>query len=125
MFRRMGLADKIRAAGLPADVPMDVYVILAMNEPPLLRLPYPSVAEARTFLEDKRTDKRARLVEELLAGPRYNTHFTNVWRALLLPEEMAGQLIEKLTQLAQFGLTARGAPLLRSAGPSATATEDA
>src|SRR6476646_7848359 len=26
---------------------MDVYVILAMNEPPLLRLPYPSVAEAR------------------------------------------------------------------------------
>ena len=27
IFRRMGLADKIRAAGLPADVPMDVYVI--------------------------------------------------------------------------------------------------
>ena len=47
IFRRMGLAAKIRAAGLPADVPMDVYVILAMNEPPLLRLPYPSVAEAR------------------------------------------------------------------------------
>jgi len=37
---------------------------------------------------------------------------------------MAGQLIEKLTQLAQFGLTARGAPLLRSAGPGVTATED-
>jgi 2-polyprenyl-6-methoxyphenol hydroxylase-like FAD-dependent oxidoreductase len=47
IFRRMGLAAKIRAAGLPADVPMDVYVILAMNEPPLLRLPYPSVTEAR------------------------------------------------------------------------------
>jgi 2-polyprenyl-6-methoxyphenol hydroxylase-like FAD-dependent oxidoreductase len=47
IFRRMGLAAKIRSAGLPADVPMDVYVILAMNEPPLLRLPYPSVAEAR------------------------------------------------------------------------------
>jgi 2-polyprenyl-6-methoxyphenol hydroxylase-like FAD-dependent oxidoreductase len=47
IFRRMGLAEKVRAAGLPADVPMDVYVILAMNEPPLLRLPYPSVAEAR------------------------------------------------------------------------------
>ena len=26
---------------------MDVYIVLAMNEPPLLRLPYPSVAEAR------------------------------------------------------------------------------
>src|SRR3954454_13256446 len=47
IFRRMGLAAKIRAAGLPADVPMDVFVVLAMNEPPLLRLPYPSVVEAR------------------------------------------------------------------------------
>ena len=47
IFRRMGLAGKIRAAGLPADVPMDVYVALAMNEPPLLRLAYPSVDEAR------------------------------------------------------------------------------
>ncbi len=47
IFRRMGLAAKIRAAGLRADVPMDVYIALAMNEPPLLRLPYPSVDEAR------------------------------------------------------------------------------
>src|SRR5438445_372820 len=47
IFRRMGLAGKIRAAGLDRNVPMDVYVILAMNEPPLLRLPYPSVAEAQ------------------------------------------------------------------------------
>src|SRR5919112_4036641 len=47
MFRRMGLADPIRAAGLRADIPMDVFVILAMNEPPLLRLPYPSVDEAK------------------------------------------------------------------------------
>src|SRR5262245_38517850 len=45
----------------------------------------PSVEEARTFLEDARPDKRARLVEHLLAGPRYATHFTNVWRALLIP----------------------------------------
>jgi len=51
IFRRMGLAEKIRAAGLDRDVPMDVYVILAMNEPPLLRLPYPSVAEARRQID--------------------------------------------------------------------------
>jgi 2-polyprenyl-6-methoxyphenol hydroxylase-like FAD-dependent oxidoreductase len=50
IFRRMGLADKIRAAGLPRDVPMDVYVALAMNEPPLLRLKYPSVAEAQAAI---------------------------------------------------------------------------
>ena len=46
IYRRMGLAKKVRAAGLRRDVPMDVYVTLAMNEPPLLKLPYPSVAEA-------------------------------------------------------------------------------
>ena len=47
IFRRMELADSIRAAGLDRNVPMDVYIALAMNEPPLLRLPYPSVAEAQ------------------------------------------------------------------------------
>jgi hypothetical protein len=46
----------------------------------------PSVAEARAFLADKRSDKRARLVEQLLAGPRYVTHFASIYRALLIPE---------------------------------------
>jgi len=46
----------------------------------------PTVREARTFLGDKHPDKRARLVDQLLSGPRYVAHFTNVWRALLLPE---------------------------------------
>jgi hypothetical protein len=47
----------------------------------------PSVHEARDFLDDKAADKRLRLVQRLLAGPRYVTHFTRVWRSLLLPEE--------------------------------------
>jgi 2-polyprenyl-6-methoxyphenol hydroxylase-like FAD-dependent oxidoreductase len=47
IFRRMGVADRIRAAGLAADVPMDVFIVLAMNEPALLHLPYPSVDKAR------------------------------------------------------------------------------
>src|ERR687894_2628711 len=51
IYRRMGLAEKIRATGLDKNVPMDVYVVLAMNEPPLLRLPYPSVAEARAEID--------------------------------------------------------------------------
>jgi hypothetical protein len=46
----------------------------------------PSVAETRAFLRDKRLDKRARLVSDLLGGQRYVGHFTNVWRALLIPE---------------------------------------
>ncbi|WP_245844806.1 FAD-dependent monooxygenase [Noviherbaspirillum humi] len=47
MYRRIGLADKIRAAGLRGDCPMDVYVALSLKEPPLLRLRYPSVDEAK------------------------------------------------------------------------------
>ena len=46
IYRRMGLAEKIRDAGLPRDVPMDVFIVLSLAEPPLLHLPYPSVAEA-------------------------------------------------------------------------------
>jgi 2-polyprenyl-6-methoxyphenol hydroxylase-like FAD-dependent oxidoreductase len=48
IYRRMGLAQQIRGAGLRPDCPMDVYIVLALNEPPLLRLPYPSVAQAQT-----------------------------------------------------------------------------
>src|SRR6201995_4712674 len=51
VFRRMGLSKKIRAAGLDADVPMDVYVVLSMKEPPLLHLPYPSVNEAHVQID--------------------------------------------------------------------------
>jgi 2-polyprenyl-6-methoxyphenol hydroxylase-like FAD-dependent oxidoreductase len=51
MYRRIGLAGKIRAAGLDRNVPMDVYVVFAMNERPLLRLPYPSVAAAEADIK--------------------------------------------------------------------------
>ena len=47
MYRRMGLSQQIRAAGLRPDCPMDVYIVLALDEPPLLRLHYPSVAQAQ------------------------------------------------------------------------------
>jgi len=47
IFRRMGIVDKVRAAGLRDDVPMDVFIILSLAEPPLLHLPYPSVKRAR------------------------------------------------------------------------------
>ena len=45
IYRRMGLAEKIRAAGLRADCPMDVYIVLSLTERPLLHLPYPSVEQ--------------------------------------------------------------------------------
>src|SRR5512141_1007415 len=51
IYRRMGLADKIRDAGFPRDVPMDVFIITSLVEPPLLHLPYPSVAEAQAHIK--------------------------------------------------------------------------
>lgn len=49
-FRRMGLSDKIRAAGLAADVSMDVFIVTRMDEKPLVHLPYDSVAAAQEAL---------------------------------------------------------------------------
>ena len=47
MFRRIGLADELREAGLTTDAVMDVYIILTMTRAPLLHLNYPSVDMAR------------------------------------------------------------------------------
>src|SRR5471032_426430 len=47
IYRRMGLAQKIRDAGFPQETPMDVFIVTSLIEPPLLHLPYPSVAQAQ------------------------------------------------------------------------------
>lgn len=47
MFRRMGLTERIRGAGLPPHCSMDVFIVTSLIDPPLLHLPYPSVAEAK------------------------------------------------------------------------------
>jgi 2-polyprenyl-6-methoxyphenol hydroxylase-like FAD-dependent oxidoreductase len=47
IYRRMGIAEKVRAAGLPAHCPMDIFVVLSLIEPPLVHHPHPSVAEAK------------------------------------------------------------------------------
>lgn len=59
------------------------------------RIPHPT--EARNFLDDKDPDKRRKSLDELLNNQdkqqrnseKYASHFTNVWRALLLPETNA------------------------------------
>ena len=47
IYRRLGIAENIRDAGLPRRAPMDVFLATSMAGPPLVRLPYPSVAEAK------------------------------------------------------------------------------
>ena len=50
IYRRMGIADQVRRAGLPAHCPMDVFIVTSLMEPPLLHLPYPSVAEVKAAI---------------------------------------------------------------------------
>jgi 2-polyprenyl-6-methoxyphenol hydroxylase-like FAD-dependent oxidoreductase/3-phenylpropionate/cinnamic acid dioxygenase small subunit len=53
IYRRMGLAEKIRRAGFPRHYPMDVFVVTSLVDPPILRLPYPSVAEAEAQIRSR------------------------------------------------------------------------
>ncbi|HEY4919199.1 MAG TPA: FAD-dependent monooxygenase [Xanthobacteraceae bacterium] len=46
LYRRMGISERVRAAGLPRNNPMDVFIVLSLVEPPLWRLPFASVAVA-------------------------------------------------------------------------------
>ena len=47
IYRRLGISETIRDAGLPRDAPMDVFLALSLAEPPIAHLPYPSVAGAK------------------------------------------------------------------------------
>jgi 2-polyprenyl-6-methoxyphenol hydroxylase-like FAD-dependent oxidoreductase len=48
IYRRLGIAEKVRDAGLPRHCPMDVFLATSMAEPAIVHLPYPSVADAKT-----------------------------------------------------------------------------
>src|SRR5271156_3901916 len=50
-YRRIGIADRVRALGYPPDNPMDVFLTRRLSEPPIATLKYPSVAERRKQIE--------------------------------------------------------------------------
>src|SRR3954468_8270676 len=58
IYRRMGLSEKIRAAGLPRDCPMDVFIILSLIEPPLFHEKHPSVAEYQEMIAKSADGRR-------------------------------------------------------------------
>ena len=47
IYRRLGIAEKVRDAGLPREAPMDVFLATSMADPAIVHLPYPSVAAAK------------------------------------------------------------------------------
>jgi 2-polyprenyl-6-methoxyphenol hydroxylase-like FAD-dependent oxidoreductase len=47
IYRRLGIADRVRALGYPADNPMDIVLAKTLNEPAVAVQVFPSVAERR------------------------------------------------------------------------------
>jgi len=47
IFRRLGIAEAVRAAGYPPDWPMDTYLVFDLMRPPLFKMAHPTVAEAK------------------------------------------------------------------------------
>ena len=47
IYRRLGIAERVRDAGLPRDAPMDVFLATSLADAPIVHLPYPSVAKAK------------------------------------------------------------------------------
>lgn len=45
----------------------------------------PSSSETKTFLEDTTSNKRVKLVDDLLADDEFGKHMADIWQALLLP----------------------------------------
>ncbi len=50
-FRRLGIADPVRKAGYPEDLPLDAFLVTTLAEPAIARLPVPSVVDARKASE--------------------------------------------------------------------------
>jgi hypothetical protein len=83
-------AQKIPAAGAASDAE---YLRRASLDI-LGRIP--TVAEARSFLEDKTTDRREKLVDRLLASPTAINHAAAVWRAALIPQAATNTRVQYL-----------------------------
>src|SRR5919199_1773926 len=47
IYRRLGIAEAVRDAGLRRDAPMDVFLTTSLVDSPIAHLPYPSVARAK------------------------------------------------------------------------------
>ncbi len=67
----------------------------------------PTANEVRSFFEDMRADKRALMIDKLLADSQHARHFARVWRSLLLPEAETEPQIRYLQPGLEVWLTER------------------
>ncbi len=55
----------------------------------------PSVERATAFLDDRSPDKRAKLIDELLAAPEYGKHMADIWATLMYPIDSDNRFVAK------------------------------
>jgi hypothetical protein len=55
----------------------------------------PSAEKAQAFLDDRSTDKRAKLIDELLADPHFGRRMADVWIAKLFPRDSNNRFVLK------------------------------
>ena len=67
IYRRLGVIEKIRQLGYPAELAMDTFILTSLAEQPLLRLKYPSVNEARQAIADSRGGELPREPYQLIS----------------------------------------------------------
>jgi hypothetical protein len=83
---------KLTEAKVPASPPADDAEFLRRVYLDLAGV-IPTAAKTKAFIASKAPDKRARLVDELLADPQFGDHFAHYWHDLLVkrePENNAG-----------------------------------
>ena len=55
----------------------------------------PTADKARAFLDDTAADKRAKLIDELLADPHYGRRMADIWAAKLFPKDSGNRFVLK------------------------------
>lgn len=116
MFRRIGLADRIRAAGLPTECAMDVFIVLSMTQAPLLHLKYPSVEEARGRIAASRDGSQPlepyQLISQYTLEPVLKAE----------AEQVPGVTVRYATEFLEFAQGESGVTVIARRGDGATET---
>ena len=73
-----------RSGVQPAEIASDAVFVRRLYLDLAGRIP--SVAEVRWFHDDPSTDRRTKLVDQLLDSPAFVRHFTILWRNTLIPQ---------------------------------------
>ena len=92
------IGDKLVRLGIPPSEPVNDSAFLRRVSLDMIGT-LPTAAEARSFLQDTRTDKRLRLISDLLDRPEYADYWAMKWADLLRADRI------KITPQGTVGMT--------------------